>query len=295
MSHKKTRTTMEMTDQGDERDEVEEKDEEEILPDGTVHHKHIVSHHRLKHIIRSVPSESGEEEIVEEDEEVPGSAKSEVLEMFEEPPHRVQETEDIEEILPDGTKVTRHVVMSRMVHKLKTHHESFDNDHGKVVEEYEIEEVVPGTESAFVAGLDSDYEEELERRRQATVGELEEVLDDGTVVTRSLTSSETSSRVRSRSGSVEEMQEHTLVTEERVSPSPRSGSPQTVAYDHGSSVDDAGGDKYSYSGKPVQQATLRTSRFEETSSGGVVESTEEIVEDMLSRGILQAEEDTEGN
>ncbi|XP_025109082.1 ankyrin-2-like isoform X8 [Pomacea canaliculata] len=293
VSHKKTRTTMEMTDQGDERDEVEEKDEEEILPDGTVHHKHIVSHHRLKHIIRSVPSESGEEEIVEEDEEVPGSAKSEVLEMFEEPPHRVQETEDIEEILPDGTKVTRHVVMSRMVHKLKTHHESFDNDHGKVVEEYEIEEVVPGTESAFVAGLDSDYEEELERRRQATVGELEEVLDDGTVVTRSLTSSETSSRVRSRSGSVEKMQEHTLVTEERVSPSPRSGSPQTVAYDHGSSVDDAGGDKYSYSGKPVQQATLRTSRFEETSSGGVVESTEEIVEDMLSRGILQAEEDTE--
>ncbi|KAK7506469.1 hypothetical protein BaRGS_00002581 [Batillaria attramentaria] len=282
----------EVTQEGPERDEVKVESEEEVLPDGTVHQKHHIIHHKLKHIKRSTTSQSGDEEVYEADEEVPGSAKTEVLETYDQPAHLVQEMDEIEQVLPDGTKVKRHVVMNRMVHLIKTHHESFDEEHGKTEEDFEIEEVVPGTESAFVAGVDSDYEEEMEQKKKATMGELEQVMDDGTVVAQKLMTSETTTRTRSRSGSVDETVEQAYVTEERVtpSPSPRSGSPKLVSYEHGSAVD--GEDPYDYSGKTVLQSTVRTGHYDETSSKGVVESTADVVEDMISKGQLQLEEDT---
>lgn len=273
--------------EGPERDEVEMKEEEEILSDGTVHHTQKISHHKLKHIKKSIPSQSGEEDIYEGDEEVPGSTKSEVIETFEQPPHLVREKEDIEQVLPDGTKVKRHVVMNRLVHLVKTHHESFDENHGKVIEDYEIEEVIPGTESAFVEGVDSDYEEEMERKHQATMGELEQVMDDGTVVTQRLMTTETTTRTRSRSGSIDETVEQASIKEERVSPSPRSTSPRPV--EEGVEGEQEDTDIYDYSNKTVVHSTVRTGHFEEQSSKGVVESTLEVVEDMLSKGQLQTD------
>lgn len=118
-----------------------DREEEEILPDGTIHHK---TYH--------VRPSSGDKQ---------HTSGSEILESFENPPHLVQDLEDIEETLPDGSKVTRRVSMNRMVHSFKVHRESLE-DGSKLVDDYEVEEVIPGTESAFDAGVDSDYEEEME-------------------------------------------------------------------------------------------------------------------------------------
>ena len=143
-----------------EREEVKVKEESEVLPDGTVHSTQRVLHHKVRHVRRSNKDDDGG--MYEADEEVPGSSKEEVFEMFEQPPKLVQKSEDIEEVLDDGTKVKKHVVMNRMVHLIKMHHESFDEEHGKTEEDYEIEEVIPNTESAFVTSLDSDSDAEQE-------------------------------------------------------------------------------------------------------------------------------------
>ena len=281
----------EITEEGPERETVEFKEESEILPDGTVHSTQRISHQKLKHIKRSLTSQSGEEEVYEEEQTIPG--KQEVIQMFEQPPKLVQESDEIEQVLEDGTRVKKQVVMNRMVHLIKMHHESFDEEGRKTEEEYEIEEVIPGTESAFVAGVDSDYEEEMERKRTASMGEVEQVMDDGTVVTHGVLTSETTTRVRSRSGSIEETMETALVTEERVSPSPGRVSPQPVEFVHDTAgkMDD---DMYDYSGKTVVQTTLRSGHLEETASHGVVETTFDVVEDMIAKGQLSLEE-TEGN
>lgn len=153
----------------------------EVLPDGTVHQKIILRRSSL------VMGEEKEQ-----------SMKSEILETFDQPPRRVQDFEYVEEVLPDGTKARRKVSLSCMVHTVKTHHESFDDSlpGSQMMEDYEIEEVVPGTTSAFAAGCDSDYENEVSEKGgivstkdskpiliQGTE-EIEETLPDGTKVKR---------------------------------------------------------------------------------------------------------------
>ncbi|KAL8580230.1 hypothetical protein ACOMHN_039292 [Nucella lapillus] len=143
----------------------------ETLPDGTLHKKIVLGRH---------DSDAKEQE---------------TLETFERPPQLYQDMEIIEEILPDGTKVLRRVAMSRVVHSVKTRHESFDESSGRKVQDYEVEEVVPGTSSAFDAGVDSDYEEEQLMKKTRTlsleqdVEVLEEVRPDGTTVKRKVTAS----------------------------------------------------------------------------------------------------------
>lgn len=244
----------EVTQEGPEREEVDVTEESEILPDGTVHSTQRVLHHKVKHVHRSLASQSGEEEIYDGDEEVPGTSKEDVIEMFEQPAKLVQESEEIEQTLPDGTKVKKQVVMSRMVHLIKMHHESFDDEHGRVEEDYEIEEVIPGTESAFVAGLDSDYEEEMEKKHQAIAEEEEPAMDEG--------------------------------AGRREDPSPGAAPPKLVSYQHGS---EGGG-----SGNVYEYSSKTTVRGGEMTSHGVVESTMDVVEDMIARGQLTLE-DTEGN
>ena len=239
----------EVTHEGPEREEVDVKEETEVLPDGTVHSIQRVVHHKVKHVRRSLASQSGEEEVYEADEEIPGTTKEDVLEMYEQPPKLVQESEEIEQVLPDGTKVKRQVVMSRMVHLVKMHHESFDEEHGRLEEEYEIEEVIPGTESAFVAGLDSDYEEEMEMKHQAAAKEQQQAMDDG---------------------------------REKEAPSPDTATAKLVSYQHGSEVD-YGENLYDYGADTAVQPTRH----------GVVESTMDVVEDMIAKGQLTLE-DTEG-
>ncbi|XP_076437511.1 uncharacterized protein LOC143276734 [Babylonia areolata] len=143
-----------------------ESEQREVLPDGTLHNKIVLTRR-----------DSG--------------ALAETLETFEQPPTLHQDTEDIVEVLPDGTKVVRRVAMSRMVHSIKTRHESFDESSGRKVEEqFEVEEVVPNTSSAFDAGVDSDYEDEQREKKvrnlslEQDMEEIEEVLPDGTRVKR---------------------------------------------------------------------------------------------------------------
>lgn len=157
----------------------------EILPDGTVHDKISLTKCRTDSL-----------------EKV-----AETIETFEHPPHLVQETEEFEEIMPDGTKVIRHVALKTMIHSVKTRHESFDGNSGRVVENYEVEEVVPNTMTAFDAGVDSDYEEEQQKKRNRSysvdVGEeeIEEVMPDGTKVKRKVTLNRVVHVVRDRSES----------------------------------------------------------------------------------------------
>lgn len=143
----------------------------EVLPDGTLHKKVVLTRR---------DSDAQEQE---------------TLETFEHPPKLDQDMEVIEEVLPDGTKVMRRVSISRVVHTVKTRHESFDENSGRRVEDYEVEEVVPNTCSAFDAGVDSDYEEEqLQKRARALSLEqdmevIEETMPDGTKVMRKVTAS----------------------------------------------------------------------------------------------------------
>ena len=132
------------------KEETQVEDFEEELPDGTVHHTHKVKKQSFQTIKTVWKSSDGEEIVEEEKKEIPGSLKENVLETFTGPPKLVTDEEDIEEILADGTVVQKKLVTKRMVHKFRTHEESFDSDHGHKVEDFEIDEVVPGTESAFV-------------------------------------------------------------------------------------------------------------------------------------------------
>ncbi|KAL3877007.1 hypothetical protein ACJMK2_034767 [Sinanodonta woodiana] len=222
-------------EEGPMREAVDLEEKEEILEDGTIHKTQKVRHHSLRHIRTSWKSSDGEEDVCEDkDVEVPGTSKEEILEIFDAPPKSITKVEDEETVLPDGTKVKRQVIYNRMVHHVKTHRKSFDQE-GKVEDEdYEMEEIIPGTETAFVQGHDSSSsssssftdEEGEEDFIEAEIGQVEEVLDDGTVVLRSIVESHESHKSRSRSGSVE-IDQTRKIREERISPSPspRSGSP----------------------------------------------------------------------
>ncbi|KAL8597428.1 hypothetical protein ACOMHN_050926 [Nucella lapillus] len=280
-----------IVEEGPEQETTEVQEESEVLADGTHHSTQRITRHKVRHVLRSVPSITGEEEIVEE--EVKTAGKQEVMEMFDEPPRLVQDSEEIEQVLEDGTRVKRQVLMNRMVHMVKMHHESFNEEGDMVEENYEIEEVIPGTESAFMAGVDSDYEEEMEMKRTASMGGVEQVMDDGTVVTHGILASETTSTVRSRSGSFEETRERALITEERVSPSPGRVSPEAVSYGHDASVDSISGelgqDVYDYSGHTVVETRVVSGRLEDTASHGVVETSvvRGRLEETTSHGVVE--------
>ena len=144
----------------------------EILPDGTLHCRMSLTRTRSNSLKKV----------------------AETIETFECPPHLVVDKEEIEEIMPDGTKVVRKVSLNRVVHSIKTRREACDGCSPRVVEDYEVEEVVPNTLSAFDTGVDSDYEEEMEMKKKAhslsvdmETEEIEEVLPDGTKVTRQVT------------------------------------------------------------------------------------------------------------
>ena len=226
-----------LEEEGPVHEEKESEDEEEILEDGTVHKVHKVHKHSLKHIRKVLKSDLGEEDILEdEDIDVPGTAIDSVLETFEEPAKPVIEVEEEDEILPDGTKVHRKIVSSSLVQKFRTRTRSFGEGGEEISsDEYEIEEVVPGTQSCFVArdsssSSSSSVVEELELL-EAAIQEEQELLDDGTEVQTMLLRATETRKKRSRSGS-RERREHTYSVEERrVTPShtpshtPRSGSP----------------------------------------------------------------------
>lgn len=164
----------------------------EILPDGTLHCTVSLTRSRTDSL----------------------EQMAEKIETFECPPHLVQDMEEIEEIMPDGTKVVRQVSMNRVVHSIKTRRESFDGNSRRVVEDYELEEVVPNTLSAFDAGVDSDYEEEMQMKRGRSLSvdketeEIEEVLPDGTKVTRKVILNRVVHTPRNRSDSLDARDGH---------------------------------------------------------------------------------------
>ena len=142
--------------EGPEREVIDFDEDEEILPDGTVHRISRVRRHSLKHILRSLKSESDETPIFEGDVDVPGTTREDIVEIFEEPATVVKDVEEVETTLKDGTVVKRKVVSSRVMHKIKTRSLSIDES-GNVQEEeeYSVDEIVPGTESAFIEGASS--------------------------------------------------------------------------------------------------------------------------------------------
>merc|ERR1711971_602218 len=140
-------------EEGPIKKKVEYEEEEEILADGTIHTTSRVRHHSEKHVCQRMKSETGDEQkLFEGTVTVPGSSAEDVIEVFEEPPKSVTEVEEVEETLDDGSTVKRKMIMNRMVHHVKTFHQSFDDEGNKEEEAYEIEEIIPGTETAFVEG-----------------------------------------------------------------------------------------------------------------------------------------------
>lgn len=244
VSFDQTEDVQYVEEEGPERVETKIEDEEEILEDGTVHKIHKVRRHSFKHVRKALRSDAGDEDVVEDsDVEVPGSGKEQIVEVYDEPPKKVVQFEEEEETLEDGTKVKRQVIMSSMVHKIKTRTKSFDEGTGEEnVEEEEIDEVVPGTQSCFIARSDSSsssssFIDDLDEM-QATIQEEDETLDDGTLIkTTHLTATE-HRKSRSRSGSIDETEDKMVIREKRITPAhtpvgsptgtPRSGSPVNV-------------------------------------------------------------------
>ena len=217
-----------LEEEGPPREAMEVEDCEEVLADGTVHTTHKVHTHALKHIRKSVLSNGKKENVVEErDVEVVGSGKDSILETFTERPKSVTEIKE-EEVLEDGTKVKRQVVLSSLVQKVKTRSKSFD-DGGEEVscDEYEIEEILPGTQSCFVAGNVSSSSSSSCEELEANIEETEETFVDGTKVEMTLLEAKQTRKSRSRSGSLERSEDTYTITERRITPShtPRSGSP----------------------------------------------------------------------
>lgn len=223
---------------GPPHEAMEFEDKEEIMDDGTVHKIHKVHKHSLMHIRKSLKSDAGEEDLVEEGEiEVEGAGIDTVLETFEEPPKNVTDVEEVEEILADGTRVVKKVIASSLVQKVRTRTMSFGEDGQELSsDEFEIEEIVPGTESCFVDRGDSSSSsgssliEELEQL-EAAIKEEQELFDDGTEVQNILLQARQFRKTRSRSGSRERTEGSCTVQERRITPShtpsqsPRSRSP----------------------------------------------------------------------
>lgn len=149
--------------EGPVRTETKYEDDEEVLPDGTIHTLHKVRRHSIKHIKRSDRSISGEEKEEEEDQIIPGSRAEDVIETFDQPPKMIVSHEMIETTLPSGEKKMRKMTTSRMVHTVKTRHKSTTDgeEEDASEEEYEIDEVIPGTETCFLDCSDaSDMEDD---------------------------------------------------------------------------------------------------------------------------------------
>ena len=216
-----------LEEEGPPREAMEVEDCEEVLADGTVHTTHKVHTHALKHIRKSVLTNGKKENVEERDVEVSGSGRETVLETFTERPKSVTEIKE-EEVLEDGTLVKRQVVLCSLVQKVKARTKSFD-DSGKEVssDEYEIEEILPGTQSCFVAGNVSSSSSSSMEELEADIEETEELFVDGTKVEMTRLEAKQTRKSRSRSGSLERSEDTYTITERRITPShtPRSGSP----------------------------------------------------------------------
>ncbi|CAG5127953.1 unnamed protein product, partial [Candidula unifasciata] len=255
---------------------------EELLPDGTVHYTRRVRSHSFKKVEKDLHIKDRDQGHVEEALLVPEFDKEDVVETFDEPPRVVRETENVEQILEDGSRVQRKVIYSRMVHHTRTHEETFDPAQGRQSEDFEISEVVPGTMSAFVEGSDSDEsdyyddeeeqdEEQVEGRDVRDMEESTQVMDDGTVVTNRLMVANLTRKSRSRSGSIEEIQEHSRIEEECVTP--RSRSP-------------VGEISYDLTGKQAVSTSKKTAHVEVTLQQDTEERSWEVVEDEYKRAAL---------
>jgi len=215
------------------REHVTVEEFEETLPDGTIHITRKVTKRTIKHIEhQDIP-----EEVFEMgDPKLPASVSLDKLETFEKPPFPETVVEEVDEIMPSGDVQKRQVVKNRMVHRVKTRHESFDVEKGSSIEEYEIDEIIPGTESIFYADSPSESESEgdddddvQEQKVRTDLGVVQEIKEDGSVITKEIVETRTTKTrtILSRSGSMDKETTDTLVTEEFItpSPSPRSASP----------------------------------------------------------------------
>lgn len=268
--------------EGPIREEVDVQESEEILPDGTIHSYQKVRRHSIKHVRKTLKSDTGDDEdIFEGDVMVPGTAKEDVIETFEEPARQVRDVEDIEDVLPDGTTVKKQIVSSRMVHRILTHHMSVDEGGEESLEKYEIDEIIPGTESCFIEceessssssgsyTTDDEEEEDPDAEVTADLGEIEEVLADGTVIRKRRIESHETVRVKSDSGDIDEAETSRTITEERVVPSPRSTSPVHVHFED--DVHD----------KDVVHRTIRAAHLEATQRGDEIETLYDLTQDEL--------------
>ncbi|KAH3869536.1 hypothetical protein DPMN_032705 [Dreissena polymorpha] len=208
-----------LEEEGPERVVTVVEDNEEVLEDGTVHKIHKVRRHSLKHIKKEYISDGGEIAVVQDtDVEVPGSGTEQIQEIFDEPPKKIFDVEEEEQVLEDGTIVKRKIITSSITRKTRIRSKSIDEATGQVVsDEEEIDEVVPGTQMCFVERSDSSttsssFIDDL-NELQASIREEEETLDDGTFIQTTLLDAKQHRRSRSRSGSVD--REHTIQIEER--------------------------------------------------------------------------------
>lgn len=215
------------------KEHVTVEESEDVLPDGTVHRVRKVIKHSVSHIERQHRHEGLVEKVFDGDVKIPGSESQETLETFEKPPYPETVVEHVDEVLPTGEVQKRKVIKNRMIHRIKTRHQSFDADKGPLNEEYEIDEVIPGTESTWYtdsANVSSESESDVEEQQEKVdLGRVEEITDDGSVITKEIveTRTTTTRTVHSRSGSVDRETTESVVTEEFItpSPSPRSASP----------------------------------------------------------------------
>ena len=247
VSFEQTEDVALLEEEGPERVETIVEDDEEIMEDGTVHKTHKVRRHSFKHVRKSLRSDGGEEDVIEdEDVEVPGSGRDLIVERFEEPAKKVMEVEENESVLEDGTVVKRKVITTSMVHHIKTRTKSIDEGTGlenEAVEE--MDEIIPGTNMCFVEGDDSSsssssFIDDLEEM-QATIQEEDETLDDGTYIQTTHLQARKRHKSRSRSGSIDESEQSIQVEERRITPahtpshsppgSPRSRSPAPINLD----------------------------------------------------------------
>lgn len=145
----------------EQKTDIKVEDYTEVLPDGVTHTVHKERRRSLQTIHYTWKSQDGEEHTKDEVQEVPGSLVEDVVETFEEPPVLMQDVEEVDQVLPDGSVVHQEVIHQRMVHKVTTHQVSFDSEHSILKEDsYAVDEVVPGTETAFLKGGDTDSEED---------------------------------------------------------------------------------------------------------------------------------------
>lgn len=225
------------------RTETEIEDAEEVMEDGTLHKTHKVRRHSFKHVRKALRSDAGDEEVIEErDVELPYSEN--IVETFDEPPQQVMNVEEEQETLADGTIITKKIIMSSMVHHIRTRSKSIDATGEEKEVEEDIEEIVPGTQSFFVSRPDvsssssSSFVDDLDLM-EATIEEEEETLDDGTLIHTTFLEATEKRKQRSRSGSIAETEDKLIITERMVTPahtpvhtppgSPRSRSPVNIA------------------------------------------------------------------